>query len=335
MKKRNRYLLGGGLVLLVALLLVAFVPISYYSFAPGNAIAVEDQIHLDNQAIGRQGHIFMTDVNLMQLTLGLDIIDSFNKNIDIYPASAIFGSSNPGQIVTQQVGQMIDAKTAAVIAAYSYAGRKYTILPGVEVISTLPQTSPSVLPGDLIVAVNGESATTLAVVAKDIEKAGSLLTLTVYRSSSMVGSPVKKTITLHKFLDQGRQVIGVTLAPSETVELQKPFAIETGQIGGPSAGLAFTLGILQQLGAIQVASGKKVAVTGTISPDGTVGDVGGVKQKAVAVYSAGVRLFIVPDVEVAAANSAGIKGLKVVGVKTLVQAIDALMKYKVLLRTHG
>ena len=331
MKGKRRYILGGGVVLLIALLLVAFVPISYYSFAPGDAIAVEGQIHLDTKSLAQQGQIFMTDVNLMQLTLGLDVIDSFNKSIDIYPASAIFGSANPGQIVTQQVGQMIDAKSAAVIAAYSYAGRKLTLLPGVEVVATLPKTSPSILPGDLIVAVNGRSATTLQAVAKGIESAGQSLSLTILRSSAKVGAPTRKVVRVEKFTSQGRQIVGVTLAPSETVELGHPFSIETGQIGGPSAGLAFTLGILQQLGAIEVAKGAKVAVTGTIAASGTVGDVGGVKQKAIAVYDAGVRLFLVPPVEVAAAQSAGLKDLKVIGVQSLSQAIDQLRKNKVLL----
>lgn len=331
MKSKKRYLLGGGIVFLIALLLVAFVPISYYSFSPGDAIAVDTQIHLNRASAMGQGHIFMTDVTLTQLTLGLDLVDSFNKYVDVYPATAIFGATNPGQIVTQQVGQMIDAKSAAVIAAYSYAGRRLTLTPGVEVVATLPKTSPSILPGDLIVAVDGRSATTLQAVAQGIAKAGPLLTLTVLRSSAMVGAPVTKTLEVKKFGYQGRQIVGVTLAPSETVELQHPFSIETGQIGGPSAGLAFTLGILQQLGVINVSRGAKVAVTGTISPDGAVGDVGGVKQKAVAVYDAGVRLFLVPPVEVAAAKSAGLKGLTVVGVQTLSQAIDQLKKYKVLL----
>lgn len=331
---KRRFVLGGAVVVLIALLLVAFVPISYYSFSPGDAIAVEGQIHLNDSSLANQGHIYMTDVNLMQLTLGLEVIDSFNKNIDVYPASAIFGSTNPGQIVTQQVGQMIDAKSAAVIAAYSFAGRNLTLVPGVEVVATLPNTSSSILPGDLIVAVNGKSATTLPAVVSGIESAGKSLTLTVLRSSAQVGAPIRKVVDVSKFSDNGRSVVGVTLAPSETVQLAHPFSIETGQIGGPSAGLAFTLGILQQLGVIKVAPGAKVAVTGTISADGTVGDVGGVKQKAVAVYDAGVRLFLVPPVEVAAAKSAGLTNLKVVGVKSLAQAIDQLRRYKVLLPTH-
>ncbi|MDA8278134.1 MAG: hypothetical protein M0Z45_08060 [Actinomycetota bacterium] len=331
---KRRFVLGGAVVVLIALLLVAFVPISYYSFSPGDAIAVEGQIHLNDSSLANQGHIYMTDVNLMQLTLGLEVIDSFNKNIDVYPASAIFGSTNPGQIVTQQVGQMIDAKSAAVIAAYSFAGRNLTLVPGVEVVATLPNTSSSILPGDLIVAVNGKSATTLPAVVSGIESAGKSLTLTVLRSSAQVGAPIRKVVDVRKFSDNGRSVVGVTLAPSETVQLAHPFSIETGQIGGPSAGLAFTLGILQQLGVIKVAPGAKVAVTGTISADGTVGDVGGVKQKAVAVYDAGVRLFLVPPVEVAAAKSAGLTNLKVVGVKSLAQAIDQLRRYKVLLPTH-
>ncbi len=79
--------------------------------------------------------------------------------------------------------------------------------------------------------------------------------------------------------------------------------IDVGAIGGPSAGLALTLGLLDVLSAGNLTGGHRVAATGTINLDGTVGDVGGVAQKAVAVRKAGAQVFFVPPDELKAAQS--------------------------------
>ena len=78
--------------------------------------------------------------------------------------------------------------------------------------------------------------------------------------------------------------------------------INTQLVGGPSAGLAFTLAIIDDLTPGSLTGGKQVAVTGTINPDGTVGEVGGVEQKAITARTNGVQLMIVPKKEVKAAR---------------------------------
>jgi len=100
--------------------------------------------------------------------------------------------------------------------------------------------------------------------------------------------------------------------------------IDTRGIGGPSAGLAFTLAIIDELTPGELTGGKNVAVTGTIDIDGTVGEVGGVVQKTAAVRNAGARLFLVPPGEFADASKHAGKNLKVVKVTTLADALKAL-----------
>ena len=80
-------------------------------------------------------------------------------------------------------------------------------------------------------------------------------------------------------------------------------SIDVGAIGGPSAGLALTLGLLDVLSAGNLTGGHRIAATGTINLDGTVGDVGGVAQKAVAVRQAGAQVFFVPPDELKDAQS--------------------------------
>jgi PDZ domain-containing protein len=109
----------------------------------------------------------------------------------------------------------------------------------------------------------------------------------------------------------------------EQAELPFDVSIDSGSIGGPSAGLAFTLTILDLLTPGELTGGQKVAVTGTIAFDGTVGNVGGLPQKASAANRAGADLFIVPEASAELART-GAGDMPVVGVATLDDALEAL-----------
>ncbi len=92
----------------------------------------------------------------------------------------------------------------------------------------------------------------------------------------------------------GRTIVGFQPFDTRAVELPFQVGIETDRIGGPSAGLAFTLALIDELTEGELACGDQIAVTGTISLDGTVGPIGGLAQKASAVHQNGVTTFIVP-----------------------------------------
>jgi PDZ domain-containing protein len=105
-----------------------------------------------------------------------------------------------------------------------------------------------------------------------------------------------------------------------------PIEIDTGDVGGPSAGLAFTLTLLDLLSPGELTGGGIVAVTGTINPDGTVGPVGGVVQKAAVAAAEGATLFLVPDAELEAARSHS-HGMEVVAVSDVDEALAALQAH--------
>jgi PDZ domain-containing protein len=122
---------------------------------------------------------------------------------------------------------------------------------------------------------------------------------------------------------QGHGIIGIFLGPP--VKFPVDVKIDTSDIGGPSAGLAMTLSVLDELTPGNLTGGKLVAVTGEIGFDGKVGEVGGVGQKAVAARHRGATLFLVPMAEVAEARTrAG--SMPVVGVRTLDDALRALRR---------
>ena len=118
----------------------------------------------------------------------------------------------------------------------------------------------------------------------------------------------------------------VGIAVSDGAWFQLPFRVEVAAagIGGPSAGLAFTLGIIDELSSGDLTGGKTVAATGVINLNGTVGDVGGVAQKTVAVRQAGASVFLVPTKEYRAAESKAGPHLRVVAVANVTQALSVL-----------
>jgi Lon-like protease len=117
--------------------------------------------------------------------------------------------------------------------------------------------------------------------------------------------------------------IGVILEPAIDIELPFPVRIDAGNVGGPSAGLAFALDVLEELGH-NVLHGHKVAATGEIFADGTVGPIGGIKQKTIGAREAGVDAFLVPAGENARDARQGADGLRIIPVESFAQALHAL-----------
>ena len=128
--------------------------------------------------------------------------------------------------------------------------------------------------------------------------------------------------------DAGRAILGIV--PFDTASVHLPFEvnIDTGEIGGPSAGLAFTLTLIDELSAGDLTGGANVAVTGEIALDGTVGAIGGLAQKVSAVRQAGVHTFLVPTAQgpeqIARAREIGGDAVEIVPVATLDEALAAL-----------
>ena len=119
--------------------------------------------------------------------------------------------------------------------------------------------------------------------------------------------------------------MGVQVEPI-AMDFVFPFevTIDTGDVGGPSAGLAFTLALIDDLTPGDLTGGADVAVTGTIQPDGSVGPIGGAGQKAAAVRRDGLDLFLVPSDDYEDAVEHAGDDLEVVAVDTIDEALDAL-----------
>lgn len=151
-------------------------------------------------------------------------------------------------------------------------------------------------------------------------KVGDVVSLTFVRKG------VRRTVDITTSpdpLDSTRAVIGIQ--PQPALALHVPFQIKfnLGNVGGPSAGLAFALQILEERGR-DVDHGYKVAATGVIASDGTIGGIGGVKQKTIGAHQAHVDVFLVPAGDNYREAQKYAHGLRVIPVKTFQQALRVL-----------
>ena len=220
---------------------------------------------------------------------------------------------------------MTDSQKIAAVVALGHLGYKVRArLGGVSVLLVQSGTPAAkvVRPGDVIVAAAGRNVPTVAALKKVLGRyrPGDRVTIRFRRG------PRLKTVTVRTVADPQnpkRAIIGISVEDELQVKLPFRVRIEAGSIGGPSAGLAFALDILQELGR-DVTHGRRVAATGELGLDGTVGPIGGVKQKTLGVRKAGVDVFLVPAGQNAQEARRYADGVKIIPVKNFPQALRAL-----------
>jgi PDZ domain-containing protein len=191
------------------------------------------------------------------------------------------------------------------------------IVPGEPAVGRLEPT-------DVIVAVDGKPVRTPADLKSQMstKKVGQPITITVQRGGTR---KVVHLTTASAGPGSHRAVVGVILSlfPAEQVHLPVQVSIDSGNVGGPSAGLAFALEVLEKLGR-NVDRGNKIAATGEIFLNGAIGPIGGIKQKTIGAREAGVDAFLVPAGENAQDARKYADGLRIIPVKSFQQALRAL-----------
>jgi PDZ domain-containing protein len=274
------------------------------------------------------------------------MVGEIDPDVNVRTARQIFGDQTREQNQVAQLKVMGYSKETAAYVALKRLGYNVGLTGGGPVIQSLcmqfkdendpksacVRTSPAATAlhaGDAIIAVDGHPV----VLPEDIapllagKKPGDKVTLTIAPKGSSRTKDV--TVTLTESTD-GRTIIGFIpvnggVHADVGYKLPVTVTVRTGEISGPSAGLAFTLTLLDELSPGDLTGGKKVAATGTINIDGSVGDIGGLHQKTVAVRQAGASYFLVPkDQENEAIDAAKGSSLKVIGVSSVDEALQAL-----------
>ena len=264
----------------------------------------------------------MVDVVIRKASLLERYFPGIHEGATLVPAKVYNPQDLPERVQQQQglaemsASQMIAAAVALRHLGYKVASR------GADV-SAVDVGAPAdgvLKPGDVIVQANGEDVVTPEDLTKVMSKLqpGDKVQLKIQRA----GSEQDVTVGTKASDDHPpRAIMGILIEPKLRLPVQ--ISINTGQIGGPSAGLAFALDIIDELGPADIDHGQKVVATGEMALDGSVEEIGGIKQKTFGARDAGADVFLVPD-----ANAAGARkyadGLRIIPVSNLDEALRAL-----------
>lgn len=321
-----------GLTLLLGVVVVSFnLALPYYALSPGSARDVTPLIKTgDAESFPPKGQVLLTTISLQQVHPVQALVGWLRTDVDVVKEEVILPPDTSDQEYRQINFQVMDeSKQNAIVVALKTLG--YMVNEkgeGAVVEQVLPQfpAEGRLQPGDVIKMIDGQPVALVQEATNMIRtrRPGDSLTLDVVQADGTQPRQVQVTLAADP-QQNGKPVLGVLLRTFRR-DFDLPFEvdIESDNIGGPSAGLAFTLGLIDSLSPGELTGGRKVAVTGTIEIDGRVGDVGGVAQKTSAVKAAGADVFLVPAGEFEVAKKRAGKDLLVIKVTTLPEALEAL-----------
>jgi PDZ domain-containing protein len=329
-------------VVVLALFVVVVVVASrwnlnYYALQPGSAQSVQQFITVPPTKAHPVRHpVLLTDVQIARVNALSYLYYQMQGDTSLEQVDDVTGGTAPSQLNAQGDLEMSQAEAAAKTAALRRLGYTVTATPsGAVIFGTFPGTPAyeALNVGDVVTAVNGVPTPTARALTTILSKyhSGQTVILTVRKGGTAAPAPVPVTLRSTVVdLGAGENVtLDLGIEPEDQIDYAYPFpvTIDVTNIGGPSAGLAMTLGVIDALTSGSVTGGRTVAATGTIDSAGDVGDVGGVAQKTVAVENAGASIFLVPPQEYGAAMSKDRPGLKVYAVSTLDQALRVLAEH--------
>jgi len=346
---RARWATGIVAVVLVGLVTAGLlVKLPYYTLSPGSSRATEPLISVDGAPTYESpGNVDFLTVSLREATPVELLAAWINPAVDVKSRDEILGTQSPEENRQVNLQMMSDSKDAATYQALHRLGYDIPTTGSGAVVASVQEGSPAdgkLYPGDVITSVNGQpvalNSDLVSVVGA--QPPGTVLTMDV---AVLDAAALQAAGVAAADLDGGRQpgetrTVEITLGarpddPTKgflgvstfTRDLNFDFpvqvTIDSGRVGGPSAGLAFTLGLLDVMTPDSITGGLKIATTGTMGLDGRVGPVGGVHQKVVAAKREGVELMLVPSSELDEARRYA-DGLRIEPVDDLDQALQVL-----------
>ncbi|SEF36560.1 PDZ domain-containing protein [Amycolatopsis pretoriensis] len=333
MTRRGWTLVVSGSLFLVFVVLGLVVPVPFVAISPGPTYDTLGRDAAGNPVIQVTGHetqqttgeLRMTTVSLhdgVTLFQGLGFWAS--GRYALAPREEYFrpGETNE-QVKQENIQQLQDSQTNAQVAALRKLGYPIKVL-AKQIVSGSP-ADHVLSPGDKLITVNGKKIVEAADVRNAL--AGTLPGQTVQITFQSDGQPERTVpLTLASRPDRKEGFIGLTAVD----RADAPFTVNISlqDVGGPSAGLMFTLAIIDRLQPGDLAGGRHIAGTGEITETGEVDPIGGISFKVVGAREAGATDFLVPEHNCAEAKTNAPEGLNLIKVSTLDDALAQLANLK-------
>jgi Lon-like protease len=336
MSRRSLTLLIASIGVIAALAVAVLLPVPYVILGPGPTLNTLGTDSSGKTLISISGHLtYPTTGHLNMVTVGyqggpgvtVNVFSALaawlNPHEAVVPESELFPPGQTQQQAQQQDTQeMTGSQQDAVAAALTELHIPYQTQVAVAQTERGFPADGVLRAGDVITGVDGQKVTSEQDLTSLIgaHPAGSTLTLTILRNGRT------QTVQVGTKESGGRPLIGVEI----TEEFKFPFTVNfnVGEIGGPSAGMMFALGIIDKLTPLNLTGGKFIAGTGEITPAGQVQAIGGIQQKMVGARDAGATVFLAPASNCSDVKGAIPAGLRVVKVGTLSQAVSDLEALK-------
>ncbi|GEO57368.1 SepM family pheromone-processing serine protease [Companilactobacillus bobalius] len=293
-KTRNK--IFGAIFIFIIVVAFFFTPTGYYLEVPGSAEDTSQFVKVNGKQDKKKGNLLLTTVGIVSGT-PFTLLKSMGNDFEtIYSQEELMGNENSQQYFQVQQYYMKSATNNAIQAAYSKAGKPFTKkYLGVYIMDIMNNSAfkNKLQVGDTITSINNyhfkNSAQFINYVKKQDKK--SIVKINFVRDGKKKSASGK----LVKLADTKRYGLGITLTDNTEAKGNPPTKIDAGSIGGPSAGLMFTLQVYSQISNKDLKAGRTIAGTGTISPDGTVGPIGGIEKKVYAASEMGATIFFAPD----------------------------------------
>ena len=301
-------------VLLVVAVVVAFVvPVPYYLEGPGSTRATQQFITISgHESFESEGQVRLVTVSQRHATLAALALGWLRPNIDIVSERDVIGTVDRKTERLINQAQMDRSKLVALVAAFDVLGLPITITGHGALVQGFTEDevpARSVLQvGDVITAVGERSIATTTELRSALDGAapGDVVTVTVSRLESqdplqaLIPSAQRHELAVEVELarnpEEDRAMLGVTVQTfNETVDTGFSVEFDSGGVLGPSAGLAWTLGLIDRLTPGDLTGGRVVGVTGEIDAAGNVGAIGGVDKKVVGAIRDGATVFLYPS----------------------------------------
>jgi PDZ domain-containing protein len=341
MRNNQRY----WILIIIPLLVftaLTYYPLPYYITQPGDAVELAPFVSIE-EGYAEQGTFMLTTVRMggaNVISYGLARMNDFRE---IIPKEEFLRQfENEEEYTRYQLHMMQNSQQTAIKLAFELARKSVEVVyEGALVIQTVEDfpAEEHIRPGDTITRIDEQHISTSEELIQYLHSKQAEEEVHIYFTRDEREHEVALTLVPMPGVegetnnDQPRAGIGIRVVTKQTLQTEPPIQINTSKIGGPSAGLMFTLEIYNQLVEEDITKGYRVAGTGTISTNGTVGRIGGVHQKVVAADRAQADIFFVPYEEgrqdsnyVLAQETAHEIGtsMKIVPVDTVYEALDYL-----------